>query len=72
MTTHSSIVAWRIPWTDEPGGLQSMGHKALDTTEQPSTLTQSRTSRKVPSSQISLTHQPGGMPGILVFELNSL
>ena len=25
MTTHSSIVAWRIPWTEEPGGLQSMG-----------------------------------------------
>ena len=23
--THSSIVAWRIPWTEEPGGLQSMG-----------------------------------------------
>ena len=25
MTTHSSIVAWRIPWTEEPGGLQSTG-----------------------------------------------
>ena len=25
MATHSSIVAWRIPWTEEPGGLQSMG-----------------------------------------------
>ena len=25
METHSSILAWRIPWTDEPGGLQSMG-----------------------------------------------
>ena len=24
MTTHSSIPAWRIPWTEEPGGLQSM------------------------------------------------
>ena len=24
MVTHSSIVAWRIPWTEEPGGLQSM------------------------------------------------
>ena len=24
-TTHSSILAWRIPWTEEPGGLQSMG-----------------------------------------------
>ena len=27
MTTHSSILAWRIPWTEEPGGLQSMGRK---------------------------------------------
>ena len=29
---HSSIPAWRIPWTEEPGGLQSMGSKQLDTT----------------------------------------
>ena len=27
MATHSSILAWRIPWTAEPGGLQSKGHK---------------------------------------------
>ena len=33
MATHSSILAWRIPWTEEPGGLQSMGHKELDMTE---------------------------------------
>ena len=25
MATHSSILAWRIPWTEDPGGLQSMG-----------------------------------------------
>ena len=25
MATHSSILIWRIPWTEEPGGLQSMG-----------------------------------------------
>ena len=25
MAAHSSILAWRIPWTEEPGGLQSMG-----------------------------------------------
>ena len=30
---HPSILAWEIPWTEEPGGLQSMGHKELDTTE---------------------------------------
>ena len=31
MATHCSILAWRIPWTEEPGGLQSMGHKESDT-----------------------------------------
>ena len=33
MTTHSNILAWRIPWTELPSGLQSMGHKESDTTE---------------------------------------
>ena len=32
MATHSSILVWRIPWTEEPGGLQSMGLQELDTT----------------------------------------
>ena len=32
MATHSSILAWRIPWTKEPGELQSMGSQELDTT----------------------------------------
>ena len=32
MATHSSILAWRIPWTEEPGGLQSMGSQESDTT----------------------------------------
>ena len=32
MATHSSILAWRIPWTEEPGGLQSMASQELDTT----------------------------------------
>ena len=30
--THSSILAWRMPWTEEPGGLQSVGSQELDTT----------------------------------------
>ena len=29
MATHSGIPAWRIPWTEEPGGLQSMGSQRL-------------------------------------------
>ena len=31
MATHSSILAWKFPWTEEPGGLQSMGLQELDT-----------------------------------------
>ena len=33
MVTHSSILAWRIPWTEDPGRLWSMGSKELDMTE---------------------------------------
>ena len=34
METHSSVLAWRIPWTKAPGGLQSMGsQRESDTTE---------------------------------------
>ena len=29
MATHSSILAWRIPWREEPGGLQSMGSQSV-------------------------------------------
>ena len=32
MATHSSILAWKIPWTEEPGGLQSTELQELDTT----------------------------------------
>ena len=32
MATHSSILAWEIPWTEEPGGLQSMGSQQSDMT----------------------------------------
>ena len=33
MATHSGILAWIIPWTEEPGGPQSMGLQRSDTTE---------------------------------------
>ena len=33
VATHSSILAWRISWTEEPGWLQSTGHRESDTTE---------------------------------------
>ena len=29
MVTHSTVLAWRIPWTEEPGGLQSMGSQII-------------------------------------------
>ena len=31
MATHWSIIAWKIPWTEEPGGLQSMGSQKIQT-----------------------------------------
>ena len=34
MVTHSRILAWRIPWTEEPGRLQSWGRKESDSTKQ--------------------------------------
>ena len=34
MATDSSILAWKIPWPEEPGGLQSVGSQESDTTEQ--------------------------------------
>ena len=39
VAAHSSILAWEIPWTGEPGGLQSMGCKDSDTMGQLSTHT---------------------------------
>ena len=38
LATHSSILAGRIPWTEEAGGLQSMGSQRSDTTERPTLL----------------------------------
>ena len=35
MATHSSILAWRIPWTEESGGLQSVGSQRVNMTERP-------------------------------------
>ena len=43
MATHSSILAWRIPWTEKPGALSPWGHKESDMTER---LTQNTAGRK--------------------------
>ena len=47
MATHSSILAWRIPWIEEPGRLQSMGSQESDTTEPPSTALHMESRRMV-------------------------
>ena len=41
MATHSSILAWEIPWAEEPGGLQSMGLKRVrhDRVTEPASIT---------------------------------
>ena len=49
MATHSKNFAWEIPWTEEPGGLQSMGWKKSDMTEQLRTHTHLYTYYKVVS-----------------------
>ena len=36
MATHCSILAWKIPWTEKPGGYSPWGHKEANTTEQTS------------------------------------
>ena len=39
MATHSSVLAWRIPWTEEPGGLQSVGSQRARHSRATNTLT---------------------------------
>ena len=43
MATHSNILAWRIPWTEKPGGYRPWGCKKLDTTERLSMCTRACT-----------------------------
>ena len=38
MATHSSVLAWKIPWTEKPGGLQSTGSRDSDTKQQQTTF----------------------------------
>ena len=48
MATQSSILAWRVPWREEPGGLQSMVRKESDSTEQLSLHSDFRIKIKIP------------------------
>ena len=46
MATHSDILAWKIPWTEKPHGLQPLGSQESDMTEQLSTHTYSNSKKK--------------------------
>ena len=59
MATHSSILAWRIPWTEEPGRLQSTGSQESDTTKR---LERERGgSENMTQSQLNGIASPDGM-----------
>ena len=64
MATHSSILAWKIPRTEEPGRLQSMGSQELDMTKQ---LNQPSNPRAIPSNSVH-----GGLTNFLRVKSNFL
>ena len=51
MATHSSILAWEIPWTEEPGGLQSMGFYKSRTQLSNETTTRLSNGTKTPKNK---------------------
>ena len=55
MATYSSILAWRIPWTEEFAGYSSWGHKELDTVEQLKQTTTPATNSNAPGNFIILS-----------------
>ena len=60
MAAHSSILAWRIPQTEEPGRLQSMGSQELDTAQY--TVSVSHTFAKSLQSCLTLCNPIDGLP----------
>ena len=70
MATHSSIFAWKIPWTDEPGGLQSMGLQRVRHLLNDFTFTlhfhalekEMAIYYSVPAWRIPAMEEPGGRP----------
>ena len=62
MAPHSSVLAWKIPWTEEPGGLPSMGRTESDTTETTQLSKASlvaQTVKNLPVMQKTQVHFPG-------------
>ena len=69
MATHSSILAWRIPWTEEPGGLLSIGlhrvgHKRSDLVCMYSLEKEMATHSSILAWRIPGTEEPGGRPSM--------
>ena len=67
MATHSSILAWRIPWTEEPGGLLSMGshrvgHDWRDLSCMHALKKEMATHSSIRAWRIPWTEEPGGLP----------
>ena len=56
MVTHSSMLAWRIPWTEKPGGLQSMGSKRVGHDSHTHTHTHTHTYTYMLNPDVLLLH----------------
>ena len=71
MASHSSTLAWKIPWTEEPGGQQSMGSLRVGTTERltftfrfPALEKEMATHSSVLAWRIQGMGEPGGLPSM--------
>ena len=70
MAPHSSTLAWKIPWTEEPGGLQSTGSLRVRLSDFPFTFhfhaleKEMATHSSVPASRIPGTGEAGGLPSM--------
>ena len=67
MAPHSSTLAWKIPWTEESGGLQSMGSRLRDFTftfHFPALEKEMATHSSVLAWRIPRTAEPGGLPSM--------
>ena len=67
MATHSRVLAWKIPWAEEPSKLQSMGSLRSDTTEQlhfHALGKEMATHSRVLAWRIPGTGEPGGLPSM--------
>ena len=71
MATHSSTLAWKIPWTEEPGGLQSMGSQSQTrlsdfpfTFHFPALEKEMSTHSSILAWRIPGTGEPGGLPSM--------